>query len=301
MNPTIVILAAGMGSRYGGLKQLDAVGPNGETIMDYTIFDAIQAGFDQVVFVIRRDFEQEFREKIASKYADHIQVDIVFQELSDYVPQELDIEGREKPWGTGHAVLVTLHKVHKPFAVFNADDFYGKDAIQRIAQFLKEDVAPDEYAMVGYTLEKTMSANGTVSRGVCEINEKSELVSINEREKIRLENGTVVYGKNGHEGTLEKGATVSMNLWGLHPSFYSILEHRFKQFIALNYDKPKSEFFLPFVIDDRLSDNEIKVKVLKTDSNWYGVTYKEDLPDVKKGVQKLVEENEYPTPLWENL
>jgi choline kinase len=300
MNPTLVILAAGMGSRYGGLKQMDEVGPGGETIMDYTIYDAIKAGFDQVVFVIRREFEDEFRDKIAAKYKDHIQVDIVFQELADFVPQELDISEREKPWGTGHAVLVTKNKVHKPFAVFNADDFYGKDAIQKVGSFLTNEVEPDKYAMVGYPLNKTMSANGTVSRGVCQINDEQYLVNIEEKEHIKEKNGQIVYGEK-EEGQLDKDSTVSMNLWGLHPSFFSILEHRFNQFIVQNYNKPKAEYFLPFVIDDQLQDGKVKVKVLQTDSNWYGVTYKDDLPDVKAGINDLVEKGEYPSPLWKEL
>jgi NDP-sugar pyrophosphorylase family protein len=301
MNPTLLILAAGMGSRYGGLKQLDEVGPNGETIMDYTIYDAIQAGFDQAVFVIRKDFEEDFYKKVASKYEDEIQVDIVFQELPDFVPQHLDITEREKPWGTGHAVLVAKNKIHKPFAVFNADDFYGRGAIETVGKFLTEDIRPDLCALVGYPLEKTLSDNGTVSRGVCEVGNDNQLLNIEEKEKIEKQNGKIVYDKNGEQDTLPPDATVSMNLWGLHPSFFTILEHRFKQFIVQNYNKPKSEFFLPFVIDERLKEKNIEVKVLETESDWFGVTYKEDLGDVKENIQQLVEDDVYPTPLWSNL
>ena len=299
MNPTLLVLAAGMGSRYGGLKQLDEVGPNGETIMDYTIYDAIQAGFDHAVFVIRKEFEEAFEEKIVAKYKDEIQVDIVFQELQDFVPQHLNISEREKPWGTGHAVLVAKNKIHKPFAVFNADDFYGRDAIERIAAFLKEEVRPDLCALVGYPLKKTLSENGTVNRGLCEIDSEGYLKNIEEKERIERQDGKIVYGPNGD--TLDEDDKVSMNLWGLHPSFFTVLEHRFKQFIIQKYNKDRSEFFLPFVIDERLKEGNIRVQVLETESDWFGVTYREDLEEVKEGIQELVEAEEYPSPLWKNL
>jgi len=295
--PALLILAAGMGSRYGGLKQMDAVGPSGETIMDYTLYDAIQAGFDQVVFVIREDFAREFEDQVASKYKDKIQVDIVFQDLHQFVPEHLDISERVKPWGTGHAVLCACNKIHKPFAVFNADDFYGGHAIAQVGSFLQTGVRPDHFAMVAYPLAKTLSANGSVSRGICQVNDEGQLIKIEEHEKIRREENEIVFGSAGL-GTLPENAPASMNLWGLHPALFSVLEQAFKQFIIQHYNEPKSELYLPFVIDNRLQDKQISIDVLETRSQWLGVTYKEDLEVVKDGIQQRVDEGDYPTPLW---
>ena len=297
MRKSILILAAGMGSRYGGLKQMDGVGPNKETIMDFTLYDAIAAGFDQAVFVIRRDFEDAFRQKVVQKYQDKIKVDIVFQELDAFVPKDLDINHRVKPWGTGHAVLVAKKVIDQPFIVVNADDFYGKDAIHTIGQFLEDDVRADHYAMVGYPLALTLSDNGSVSRGVCHIHGEKALSHIVETEKIRREGGTIVHGSSG-EGQLEEDTKVSMNLWGLHPSIFDRLEQKFGSFIEERYQEEKSEIYLPFVIDEALQDGEITVDVLPTQSKWYGVTYKEDLPDVQKGISELVSKGIYPKPLW---
>ncbi len=294
--PALLILAAGMGSRYGGLKQMDAVGPSGETIMDYTVHDAIQAGFDQVVFVIREGFADEFNEQVVSKYRDQIQVDIVYQDLHQFVPQHLDISERVKPWGTGHAVLCASNKLHKPFAVFNADDFYGSHAIHQISSFLKTKVRPDHYAMVAYPLAKTLSANGSVSRGICEVDEKGRLIKIEEHEKIRRKQGQIVFGEDGQK-TLSENAPSSMNLWGLHPAFFSVLKQAFNQFIIQHYNEPKSELYLPFVIDNRLQEDQISIDVLETQSQWLGVTYKDDLKVVKDGIQQRVDEGDYPTPL----
>ncbi len=295
--PALLILAAGMGSRYGGLKQMDAVGPSGETIMDYTVYDAIQAGFDQVVFVIREDFESEFVEQVAAKYKSKIQVDIVHQKIHGFVPQHLDISKREKPWGTGHAVLSACSKIHKPFAVFNADDFYGRDAIQKMSDFLQNGVAPDRFAMVGYPLKNTLSGNGSVSRGICSVSDEGELIEIEEHENIRRKGGDIVFGKESRK-TLDKNALASMNLWGLHPAIFPVLEYAFNQFIIQYYKEEKSEMYLPFVINQRLKEELAKVRVLNTDSQWLGVTYKEDLQQVKEGIQSLVDNGEYPSPLW---
>lgn len=296
--PALLILAAGMGSRYGGLKQMDAVGPSGETIMDYTLYDAIQAGFDQVVFVIREGFAEDFDKQVAAKYRDQIQVDIVYQDLHHFVPDHLDISERVKPWGTGHAVLCACNKLHKPFAVFNADDFYGNHAIKQISSFLQSDVRPDHYAMVAYPLAKTLSENGSVSRGICEVDEKGRLVKIEEHEKIRRKQGQIVFGEDGQK-TLSEDAPASMNLWGLHPAVFSVLKQAFHQFIVQHYREPKSELYLPFVIDNRLQEDQISIDVLKTTSQWLGVTYKDDLKAVQKGIRQRVEERDYSSPLWE--
>ncbi len=294
--PALLILAAGMGSRYGGLKQMDAVGPSGETIMDYTLHDAIQAGFDQVVFVIREGFSEEFKDQVVSRYRDQIQVDIVYQDLHQFVPQHLDISERVKPWGTGHAVLCASNKLHKPFAVFNADDFYGSHAIHQISTFLKTKVRPDHYAMVAYPLAKTLSANGSVSRGICEVDEKGRLIKIEEHEKIRRKQGQIIFGEDQPK-TLSEEAPASMNLWGLHPAFFSVLKQAFNQFIIQHYRESKSELYLPFVIDNRLQEDQISIDVLSTTSQWLGVTYKDDLKAVQKGIRQLVEEGDYSSPL----
>jgi NDP-sugar pyrophosphorylase family protein len=276
---------------------MDAVGPSGETIMDYTVFDAIQSGFDQVVFVIREDFENEFLDQVAAKYKGKIKVDIVHQDIYGFVPQHLDISKRKKPWGTGHAVLSACSKIHKPFAVFNADDFYGRDAIQKIGHFLQNGVSPDHYAMVGYPLKNTLSGNGSVSRGICKVSDEGELIEIEEHEKIRQKGDDIVFGADGHT-TLPGNALASMNLWGLHPAIFPILEYAFNQFIIQHYKEEKSELYLPFVINQRLKDGHANVQVLNTDSQWLGVTYKEDLQQVKEGMRTTVENGEYPTPLW---
>ena len=296
-NPSLLILAAGMGSRYGGLKQMDGVGPSGETIMDYTLHDAIKAGFDHVVFVIREAFADDFEKEIVSKYKDKLEVDIVFQDLHQFVPEHLDISDRVKPWGTGHAVLCACSKLHTPFAVFNADDFYGADAIQKIGDFLKNEICPDRFGMVAYPLAKTLSDHGSVSRGICEVSEDSELVKIEEHEKIRWKDGEIVFGEDPI-GKLSESMPASMNLWGLHPSVFPILEQAFNQFIIQSYNEPKSELYLPFVIDNRLQEQQISIDVFSTSSKWLGVTYKDDLESVQKGIREMVDQGDYQTPLW---
>jgi NDP-sugar pyrophosphorylase family protein len=275
---------------------MDGVGPAGETIMDYTMYDAIQAGFDQVVFVIREGFTAEFENQIAKKYRDKIKVDIVYQDLHQFVPDHLDISERLKPWGTGHAVLCASTKIHKPFAVFNADDFYGTHAIQQIGDFLKSSVRPDHFAMVGYPLVRTLSDNGSVSRGICTVDSMGKLANIEEHENIRRKEGQIVYGE--FENSLPERVFASMNLWGLHPAIFSVLEHAFNQFIIQHYKEEKSELYLPFVIDKRLQEGQISIDVLETHSQWLGVTYKEDLVAVKKGISELVKQGDYPSPLW---
>jgi len=296
-NPSLLILAAGMGSRYGGLKQMDGVGPSGETIMDYTLHDAIKAGFDHVVFVIGEAFADEFEKEIVSKYKDKLDIDIVFQDLHQFVPEHLDISDRVKPWGTGHAVLCACSKLHSPFAVFNADDFYGTDAIQKIGGFLKKEVRPDRFGMVAYPLSKTLSDFGSVSRGICEVSEDGKLIKIEEHEKIRREDGEIVFGDDS-KGNLSESSPASMNLWGLHPSVFPILEQAFNQFIIQGYNEAKSELYLPFVIDNRLQEGQISIDVLSTTSQWLGVTYKADLDSVQKGIREMVENGNYQTPLW---
>lgn len=298
MKPTLIVLAAGMGSRYGGLKQLDRLGPSGETIMDYSVYDAIRAGFGKVVFVIRKSFEADFRDIFVKKLEGKIEVELVFQEL-DNVPEGISYPAeRQKPWGTGHAILVTKDVVKEPFAVINADDFYGAEAYKEIAEFLTHQAKDKEYAMCGYLLGKTLSDFGTVSRGVCKTDENDFLVEVNERTSIVKENGAISYEADGSKFPLIENDVVSMNFWGFTPSLYQHLEEKFIAFVNENASNLKSEFYIPFVVDDLMKENKVKAKVLKSNSDWFGVTYKEDRPVTVEKIQKLVDEGKYPNKLW---
>jgi UTP-glucose-1-phosphate uridylyltransferase len=283
MKPTLLILAAGMGSRYGGLKQLDSLGPNGETIMDYSINDAIAAGFNRVVFVIRRSMEDDFRSVILSKYQNKIAVDYQFQEL-DNLPEEFKVnKDRVKPYGTAHAILVAKKSVNAPFAVINADDFYGRDAFKTISEFLQQDFDPAHplFAMVGYQLGKTLSENGSVSRGVCITNEKDELVSITEMRKIkRYPDGIKNAEDDGKLTLLDEKTPVSMNFWGFTPDFFDHLDSMFVDFLRENNYNPAAEFPIPSVINHFLTTKKAVIKVLKSSAEWFGVTYHEDRENV---------------------
>ena len=287
MKPTLLILAAGMGSRYGGLKQLDQLGPHGETIMDYSVNDAMAAGFGKVVFVIRRHMEEDFKKFILSKYEHKIAVDYVFQEL-DMLPEGITLNpDRVKPYGTAHAVLVAKDAIKEPFAVINADDFYGRDAFMTMGRFLmsQTDLNTHHYAMVGYQLNKTLSEFGTVSRGICETNDRHELTAITEMTKIRrYEDGIKNVTENGEVTLLSETAPVSMNFWGFMPNIFSLMEKMFVDFLKENNDNPKSEFFIPLVVNYLILSKTATIQVLESDAEWFGVTYQEDRPSV---VEKL--------------
>ena len=300
MKPTLFVLAAGMGSRYGGLKQLDSLGPNGETIMDYSIYDAIKSGFGKVVFVIRKDFEQEFRDKIISKYEGHVPVEVVFQS-TDALPEGFVCPAdRSKPWGTNHAVLMGKDVIKEPFAVINADDFYGRDAFEVIAKELsREHDQKGDYCMVGFRVGNTMTENGSVARGVCE-NKDGLLTSVVERTAISYnDNHDIVFtDENGVEQTLEPTTPVSMNLWGFTPDYFDFSEREFVKFLEKDLNTPKAEFFIPLVIDSLINSGEATVKVLDTDSKWFGVTYAADRPGVVAKFAELHKDGTYPEKLF---
>lgn len=296
--PTLLVLAAGIGSRYGSLKQLDSLGPNGETIIDYSVFDAIRAGFGKVVFVIRHHFENEFRDVLLNRFSGRIAVDYVFQEIEN-IPAGISIHpDRQKPWGTGHAVLMAKEIIHEPFAVINADDFYGADAFRVMAAFLHK-ASGSNYAMVGYRLENTLSEFGSVSRGVCEI-EADYLIRIDERINItRNEGDTIAYlNENGVAVTLQPGTVVSMNFWGFTPDFFRQLQNSFDEFIVSNAQTLKSEFYIPTVVNQLVNQGAASVKVLKSSAEWFGVTYREDRESAVSHIQKLVKAQLYPHSLW---
>ena len=300
MKPTLFILAAGMGSRYGGLKQLDGVGPNGETIMDYSVYDAIRAGFGKVVFVIRHDFEQEFRDKIISKYQDHIDVDVVFQDITALPAGFAPNPERTKPWGTGHAVLMGKDAIKEPFAVINADDFYGAESFQILADALRK-VADKEncYCMVGFQIENTLSENGTVSRGHCQVSEEGYLTGVNECHGIQRKGDKLVHTlADGTEAEFPAGAAVSMNMWGFTPDYFVHTEKAFIEFLQKNASELKSEFYITTVVNDLITSGTVTLKVEKTPSKWFGVTYAADRPATIEQFKRLTDEGVYPQKLW---
>lgn len=289
-----------MGSRYGGLKQLDGVGPQGQTIMDYSIYDAIQSGFGKVVFVIRKDFEQDFRSKVLCKYEGHIPTEVVFQSL-DNLPEGYTCPAdRTKPWGTNHAVLMGKDVINEPFAVINADDFYGRDAFEVIARELSKDYdRKGDYCMVGFRVGNTMTENGSVARGVCE-NKNGLLTSVVERTAISYDkdHNIVFTDENGKEQTLDPTTPVSMNLWGFTPDYFEYSEREFKKFLDKDITTPKSEFFIPLAVDALINSGEATVKVLDTDSKWFGVTYAADRPGVVEKLAALHAAGHYPESMF---
>ena len=303
MKPTLFLLAAGMGSRYGGLKQLDGLGPNGETIMDYSIYDAINAGFGKLVFVIRKDFEQEFREKIISKYEGHIPCELVFQGL-DCLPEGFTCpEERTKPWGTNHAVMMGASVIKEPFAVINCDDFYGRDSYQVMGKFLSElpEGSKNTYAMGGFRVGNTLSESGTVSRGLCATNDKQQLTSVVERTKIQRMDGEVKYLDENETWVSTPDTTpASMNFWGFTPDYFEYSEEFFKTFLSdpKNMENLKSEFFIPLMVDTLINGGVATVDVLDTTSKWFGVTYPEDRQGVVEKIKALVDAGEYPEKLF---
>lgn len=299
MQPTLVILAAGMASRYGSLKQIQSFGPSGETIMEYSIYDAIKAGFGKVVFIIREEFYDMFQDAFGKKLESKIKVDYVFQSLDSYVGERNIPEDRKKPWGTAHAVLCCKDKVNEPFAVINADDFYGRDGFQKAYQFLTNEVSSNNYAIIGYELKKTLSDNGSVSRGVCNIDENGNLVDINERTKIyRNADGIITYEDENGLHEVSEDASVSMNFFGFHPNFIEQCDRFFGEFLDAEINNPKGEFFIPLVVDKVVKSNLGHVNVIPTSAQWFGVTYKEDAPVVQESINKLIADGNYPSNLW---
>lgn len=300
MKPTLVVLAAGMGSRYGGLKQIDGLGPNGETIMDYSIYDAVEAGFGKVVFVIRKDFEEDFRKTIVSKYEKHLPVEVVFQDLNDLPEGYSAPEDRVKPWGTNHAVMMAEGKIREPFAVINADDFYGRESYEILANFLQE--VKDEksrYAMVGYRVGNTLSEGGTVARGVCETDEDDYLTGVVERTSIqRNDKGEICFtDEEGKMVVLNEMTPVSMNMWGFTPDYFEHSKKAFRAFLDAHMHEPKSEFYIPTVVNDLINEGKATCKVLDTPSKWFGVTYATDRPGVVAKFKELHDKGLYPDNL----
>ena len=300
MKPTLFVLAAGMGSRYGGLKQLDGLGPNGETIMDYSIYDAIKAGFGKIVFVIRGSFEKDFRAVVIDKFKDLIETDVVFQEI-DNVPEGCTyISEREKPWGTNHAVLMGKDAIHEPFAVINADDFYGQESFAILADFLRSvEGKKNEYCMVGYRVGNTLSESGAVSRGVCVVDENQLLKNVVERTHIEEKSGTINYvDENGKEVAIVATTPVSMNMWGFTPDYFDYSLEYFKEFLATEGQKLKSEFYIPLAVNNLIVEGKVTCKVLDTPSKWFGVTYAEDRPQVVIKINELIRNGVYPNKLF---
>lgn len=300
MKPTLFVLAAGMGSRYGGLKQLDGVGPSGETIMDYSIFDAIKAGFGKLVFVIRKSFEADFREKIVRKYEKIVPVEVVFQELDNLPEGVLPNPERVKPWGTNHAVMMGKDVIHEPFAVINADDFYGADGFQVISDFLTAlKDSENRYCMVGYRVGNTLSESGTVARGVCETDADGNLTGVVERTQVMRIDGVVKYkDENDNWVEIADNTPVSMNMWGFTPDYFKHSDEFFIDFLKTNADNIKAEFFIPLLVNHLTVNGISTVKVLDTTSQWFGVTYADDRAGVVAKLQELVDDGEYPSPLW---
>jgi len=297
MQPTLVILAAGMASRYGSMKQVQEFGPGGETIMDYSIYDAIRAGFGKIVFIIRKNFEEDFRKIFEPKLKGRIAFEYVHQEMDMFIGGFNLPADRTKPWGTAHAVLCAKNAVNEPFAVINADDFYGQNAFEKAAQFLNKECTPDRWAIIGYDLLKTLSDNGTVNRGVCEVDAAGNLTSIVERINLSRSGDKVICDDDKEPKELDLNTSVSMNFWCFDPSAFSFIEKMFGQFLAENIYKPKAEFFIPIVGDEFIKEGGV-IKVIPTPAPWFGVTYKEDAPEVERSLNDLVQKGEYPGRLW---
>lgn len=299
MKPTLLVLAAGMGSRYGGLKQIDPIGPSGETIIDYSIYDAIKAGFGKIVFVIRESFQEEFMELFNAKLKGRIEVEYVTQEISKVPAQCSYLDTREKPWGTGHAILMAKEVINEPFAVINADDFYGTDAYVTMAKFLTTEISESNYGMVGYQLSNTISENGSVSRGICQTDDKGNLETVIERTHIeKIEQGIAYKDEQEQWHTLAPQTTVSMNFWGFTPSLFQELENQFIDFLNERGQELKSEFYIPFVVAQLIEQGTVSAKVLKSPAQWFGVTYREDKEKAIFAINQLIKEDKYPSSLW---
>ena len=300
VKPTLLVLAAGMGSRYGSLKQMDGVGPNREAIIDYSVYDAIRAGFGKVVFVIRHSFEKEFREVFsADRFGGRIAVDFVFQEL-DYLPEGLAVpEGRVKPWGTNHAVLMGKAVIREPFAVINADDFYGRDGFRVLGQWLSKADGENRYCMVGYRVGNTLSESGTVARGICRTDANNYLTGVVERTDIARVDGRITFtGDDGQPTTTDNNTPVSMNMWGFTPDYFRYSEEYFKEFLRANIDNPKAEYYIPLMVNKLITEGTATVEVLDTTAKWFGVTYAADRQGVVDKIRALVDAGEYPAKLF---
>ena len=300
MKPTLFILAAGMGSRYGGLKQLDGLGPNGETIMDYSVFDAMRAGFGKVVFVIRKDFEDDFRRVVLSKYADHVPCEVCFQGIDNLPEGFTRNPERTKPWGTNHAILMAKDLIHEPFMVINADDFYGKESFEVMAKFLL-DVNGEQgrYCMAGYRVGNTLSEHGTVSRGVCATDKMGFLTDVVERTAIESKNGHILFpDENGNEVEIPFDTPVSMNMWGFTPEYFEYTEAAFKAFLTEHGQELKTEFYIPTLVNDLIKAGKATCQVLDTPAKWFGVTYADDRQMVVDKIQALVDAGVYPNKLF---
>ncbi len=300
MKPTLFVLAAGMGSRYGGLKQIDGLGPNGETIMDYSVFDALRGGFGKIVFVIRKDFEEDFRRVVLAKYQDKVPCEVCFQSI-DKVPAGCTYNPeRQKPWGTNHAVLMGKNVIREPFAVINADDFYGRESFQILADYLQSiEGTTGKYCMVGYRVANTLSEHGSVSRGVCQTNEDGYLTDVVERTSIERINGDVTYkDEEGKDVVIADNTPVSMNMWGFTPEYFEYVEEAFKAFLSAKGKELKSEFYIPTLVNDLIVAGKASCRVLDTPSKWFGVTYAEDRPQVVAKLADLQSNGEYPAKLF---
>ena len=301
MQPTLLILAAGVGSRYGGLKQLDRIGPNGETLLDYSKYDAVKSGFGKVVFVIKESLEAGFKEMFINRLQDHVEVDYVFQEIWMVPDGTLITDERQKPWGTGHAVLMAEGHIDRPFAVINSDDFYGRKAYEAVAGYYKNWTTgrENDYCMVGYRVDRTLSEFGSVSRGICQVNEKQELVDVVERTSIEKTEGGIIYREGDRQAVIiPSDSVVSMNCWGFTPSFFGHLKTGFESFIRANYENPKAEFYIPSVVNKLIKSGQAGVKVLSCDEQWFGMTYQEDRTFVVDSVRSLIRKGVYPQKLW---
>jgi choline kinase len=300
MKPTLFILAAGMGSRYGGLKQLDGLGPTGETIMDYSIYDAIKAGFGKIVFVIRESFEKDFIAVVLNKFKDIIETEIVFQEISNVPTGSVYNPDRQKPWGTNHAVLMGKDVIKEPFAVINADDFYGQESFAILADFLQ--IVSDkknEYCMIGYRVGNTLSESGAVSRGVCWVDENNFLKNVVERTHIEKRDDVIAYqNESGEDVTINKNTPVSMNMWGFTPDYFDYSMDYFKEFLTADGHLLKSEFYIPLAVNKLIVKDKVTCKVLDTPSKWFGITYAEDRPQTVEEINKLINQGKYPERLF---
>jgi NDP-sugar pyrophosphorylase family protein len=298
MKPSLLILAAGMASRYGGMKQIEAFGPDGETIMDYSIYDAIRAGFGKVVFVIREEFAEQFKAIFEPKLKGKIETAYVYQHLDAHLDGYPRLSTRTKPWGTAHAVLCSEDSIAEPFAVINADDFYGRDAFEKAYSFLTEGCTERNYAIIGYQLKQTLSSHGTVNRGVCSVNDSGNLTGVVERLNIAEQNGQILVEDGMEPKLLTEETIVSMNFWCFHPSVFKYSSVLFQEFLKERGTEEKSEFFIPLVADRFMNETDGKVEVIPTSAIWFGVTYKEDAPAVKEAIGTLLNTGEYPAGLW---
>jgi NDP-sugar pyrophosphorylase family protein len=298
MQPTLLILAAGMASRYGSMKQIQGFGPSGETIMDYSIYDAIRAGFKKVVFIIRKDFADDFKNIFEPKLKGKVETDYVYQDLHSFTGDYPVPADRTKPWGTAHAVLCAKDAIKEPFAVINADDFYGRDAFEKAYKFLTKEVSPKLYCIIGYELAKTLSDNGTVSRGVCQVDDEGNLVSIAERTKIYQDGDKITYEEGDKKFEVPFDSKVSMNFWAFDPSVFAYTEKIFGEFLTEQGANPKAEFFIPIIGDKLIHEGKGNIKVVPTGAQWFGVTYKEDAPEVQRNLNDLIRMGEYPDNLW---